>query len=91
MTLLLRCTFCFTNELLEQFGLTHLKVYTTSHNLKLWFPQYTPWQDIKEHPVVIYMKGYPEAPRCGFSALAVKVLQQYGMLSLSSDFLKCNQ
>jgi len=23
------------------------------------------------------MKGVPDAPRCGFSALAVKVLQQY--------------
>uniref|UniRef100_A0A453EB20 Glutaredoxin domain-containing protein n=1 Tax=Aegilops tauschii subsp. strangulata TaxID=200361 RepID=A0A453EB20_AEGTS len=29
-------------------------------------------QDIKENPVIIFMKGYPEAPRCGFSALAVK-------------------
>jgi glutaredoxin-related protein len=28
------------------------------------------------------MKGYPDAPRCGFSALAVKVLQQYGILYL---------
>ncbi|KQK02955.2 hypothetical protein BRADI_2g04637v3 [Brachypodium distachyon] len=33
-------------------------------------------QDIKENPVLICMKGYPDAPRCGFSALAVKVLQQ---------------
>lgn len=29
---------------------------------------------------MIYMKGLPDAPRCGFSALAVKVLQQYGTL-----------
>ncbi|KAL5657999.1 hypothetical protein ACJX0J_031162, partial [Zea mays] len=28
--------------------------------------------DVKEHPVVIYTKGYPDAPRCRFSALAVK-------------------
>ena len=33
---------------------------------------------------MIYMKGYPEAPRCGFSALAVKVLQQYGKLYLGT-------
>jgi glutaredoxin-related protein len=31
------------------------------------------------------MKGYPDAPRCGFSALAVKVLQQYGKLYLSTS------
>lgn len=36
-------------------------------------------QDVKENPVMIYMKGIPEAPQCGFSALAVKVLQQYGV------------
>ncbi|OVA20097.1 Glutaredoxin [Macleaya cordata] len=34
-------------------------------------------QDIKENPVMIYMKGVPESPRCGFSSLAVRVLQEY--------------
>lgn len=34
-------------------------------------------RDVEKNPVVIYMKGIPEAPRCGFSALAVKILQQY--------------
>lgn len=34
-------------------------------------------QDVKEHPIVIYMKGYPDLPQCGFSALAVRVLKQY--------------
>lgn len=34
-------------------------------------------QDVEKNPVVVYMKGIPEAPRCGFSALAVKILQQY--------------
>ncbi|XP_018432975.1 monothiol glutaredoxin-S15, mitochondrial isoform X1 [Raphanus sativus] len=33
--------------------------------------------DVKENPVMIYMKGVPEAPQCGFSSLAVRVLQQY--------------
>ncbi|KAK1298205.1 hypothetical protein QJS10_CPB14g01097 [Acorus calamus] len=28
---------------------------------------------------MIYMKGIPEAPRCGFSALAVRVLNEYGV------------
>lgn len=27
---------------------------------------------------MVYMKGVPDAPQCGFSALAVKVLQHYG-------------
>ncbi|KAL0010591.1 hypothetical protein SO802_005699 [Lithocarpus litseifolius] len=28
--------------------------------------------DVKENPVMIYMKGVPEFPQCGFSSLAVK-------------------
>ncbi|MQM18808.1 hypothetical protein Taro_051801, partial [Colocasia esculenta] len=35
-------------------------------------------KDVKENPVMIYMKGVPDAPRCGFSALAVRVLKEYG-------------
>ncbi|XP_021740200.1 monothiol glutaredoxin-S15, mitochondrial-like [Chenopodium quinoa] len=34
-------------------------------------------QDVKENPVMIYMKGNPEMPRCGFSSLAVRVLKEY--------------
>lgn len=34
-------------------------------------------QDIKENPVMIYMKGVPDLPRCGFSSLAVRVLKEY--------------
>ncbi|XP_059643287.1 monothiol glutaredoxin-S15, mitochondrial [Cornus florida] len=34
-------------------------------------------QDIKDNPVMIYMKGVPELPRCGFSSLAVRVLKEY--------------
>ncbi|XP_066349096.1 monothiol glutaredoxin-S1, mitochondrial-like [Miscanthus floridulus] len=44
-------------------------------------------QDIKENPVLIYMKGFPESPMCGFSALAVKVLQQYGVPICGRDIL----
>ncbi|XP_066348668.1 monothiol glutaredoxin-S1, mitochondrial-like [Miscanthus floridulus] len=29
--------------------------------------------------ILIYVKGYPEASRCGVNALAVRVLQQYGL------------
>jgi len=31
---------------------------------------------VKENPVVIYMKGVPEMPRCGFSSLAVRILKE---------------
>ncbi|KAL8167060.1 hypothetical protein V2J09_008559 [Rumex salicifolius] len=36
-------------------------------------------QDVKENPVMIYMKGVPEYPRCGFSSLAVRVLKEYNV------------
>ncbi|ERN14251.1 hypothetical protein AMTR_s00033p00147490 [Amborella trichopoda] len=39
--------------------------------------------DVKGNHIMIYMKGVPEAPRCGFSALAVRVLQEYVILSAS--------
>ncbi|KAI4355713.1 hypothetical protein L6164_004460 [Bauhinia variegata] len=34
-------------------------------------------QDVKDNPVMIYMKGVPDFPQCGFSLLAVNVLKQY--------------
>uniref|UniRef100_A0A803QKX3 Glutaredoxin domain-containing protein n=1 Tax=Cannabis sativa TaxID=3483 RepID=A0A803QKX3_CANSA len=34
-------------------------------------------QDIKENPVMVYMKGVPDLPQCGFSSLAVRVLSLY--------------
>ncbi|OMP00147.1 Glutaredoxin [Corchorus olitorius] len=34
-------------------------------------------QDVKENPVMIYMKGVPDFPQCGFSSLAVRVLKHY--------------
>ncbi|XP_041019444.1 monothiol glutaredoxin-S15, mitochondrial isoform X2 [Juglans microcarpa x Juglans regia] len=36
-------------------------------------------QDVKENPVMIYMKGVPEFPQCGFSSLAIRVLKQYNV------------
>ncbi|CDO98117.1 unnamed protein product [Coffea canephora] len=36
-------------------------------------------QDVNENPVMIYMKGVPDLPRCGFSSLAVRVLQEYSV------------
>lgn len=39
---------------------------------------------MKENPVMLYMKGVPEAPQCGFSSLAVRVLQQYSKFLMST-------
>ena len=40
-------------------------------------------QRIKDHltgnPVVLYMKGTPQMPQCGFSAMAIQVLQACGV------------
>jgi len=35
-------------------------------------------EEIRSHPVVIYMKGNALFPRCGFSAAALQLLQQHG-------------
>jgi monothiol glutaredoxin len=34
--------------------------------------------DVKSNPVVLYMKGTPQTPECGFSRAVVQVLEQYG-------------
>jgi len=34
---------------------------------------------IHNNPVLIYMKGTPEIPMCGFSSRAVAILQTYGI------------
>ena len=36
-------------------------------------------QQVENHPVVIYMKGTPEAPRCGFSHRAAEALTTTGL------------
>jgi monothiol glutaredoxin len=35
-------------------------------------------QQVTTHPVVVYMKGTPAAPRCGFSANAINILNALG-------------
>jgi monothiol glutaredoxin len=37
---------------------------------------------VTRHPVVLYMKGTPQFPQCGFSALAIQVLQASGVKEL---------
>ena len=36
-------------------------------------------EQVTTHPVVLYMKGSPAMPRCGFSATAVQILQACGV------------
>ena len=36
-------------------------------------------KDIKENKVMIYMKGTPESPQCGFSAQAINILKSYNV------------
>ena len=44
-------------------------------------------QEIRENKVVLYMKGTPAFPMCGFSAAAVKVLKEVGVSFKAVDVL----
>jgi monothiol glutaredoxin len=43
---------------------------------------------IKDHDVVLFMKGTPEQPRCGFSSLVVQVLDHMGVEYVGVDVLQ---
>ena len=36
-------------------------------------------EQVENHPIVIYMKGTPQLPQCGFSSRAVQALQACGV------------
>jgi monothiol glutaredoxin len=36
-------------------------------------------EQVAGNPVVLYMKGTPQMPQCGFSAMAIQVLQACGV------------
>jgi monothiol glutaredoxin len=42
---------------------------------------------ISENPVILFMKGTPEAPACGFSARTVAILQSLGRPFAAVDIL----
>ncbi len=44
-------------------------------------------EDVNAHPVVLYMKGTPVFPQCGFSAQIVQVLSLLGVKFKSFDIL----
>lgn len=41
-------------------------------------------QQIQENPVVLYMKGTPDFPQCGFSGRVVQILEQCGVKKFAS-------
>lgn len=45
-------------------------------------------QEIADNKVIVYMKGTPNFPMCGFSAAAVEVLKQYGYPFAHVDVLE---
>ena len=45
-------------------------------------------QQIAENPVILYMKGTPQFPQCGFSSRAVAILEHLGVAYESVDVLQ---
>src|ERR1700761_1950671 len=43
---------------------------------------------VGEHPVVLFMKGVPDQPRCGFSATVVQILDHVGANFVGVDVLQ---
>ena len=43
---------------------------------------------LTENPVVLFMKGVPEQPRCGFSQLVVQILDHLGVDFVGVDVLQ---
>ena len=41
-------------------------------------------EQVKGHPVVLYMKGTPQFPQCGFSQRACKLLRESGVTKFFS-------
>jgi len=45
-------------------------------------------QVVKEHPVLLFMKGSPQSPKCGFSASVVHILNDLECEFASADILE---
>jgi len=45
-------------------------------------------QTLQSNPVVLFMKGTPDAPRCGFSSMVVQVLDHLGVEFAGVDVLQ---
>jgi monothiol glutaredoxin len=44
-------------------------------------------EDVKNNPVLLYMKGSPVFPQCGFSSVAVQILTHLGVQFEARDVL----
>ncbi|MDD5297561.1 MAG: Grx4 family monothiol glutaredoxin [Rhodocyclaceae bacterium] len=45
-------------------------------------------EQVTTHPVVLYMKGTPQFPQCGFSATAAQILKVCGVKPFSVNILE---
>ena len=45
-------------------------------------------ETVADHPVVLFMKGVPEEPRCGFSAVVVQILNHLNVDFVGVDVLQ---
>ena len=45
-------------------------------------------KSVTDNPVVLFMKGEPEQPRCGFSAVSVQILDHLGVDFVGVDVLQ---
>ena len=45
-------------------------------------------EDVSKNKVIVYMKGTPEAPMCGFSAQVVSILQSYSVPFAARNILE---
>jgi monothiol glutaredoxin len=43
---------------------------------------------VADHAVVLFMKGVPDQPRCGFSAVTVQILDHLGVEFIGVDVLQ---
>ncbi|HEX2801075.1 MAG TPA: Grx4 family monothiol glutaredoxin [Phenylobacterium sp.] len=46
---------------------------------------------VTDHPVVLFMKGVPEQPQCGFSGLVVQILDHLGADFVGVNVLQSDQ
>ena len=47
--------------------------------------------DLKKNKIVLYMKGSPEAPQCGFSAQAIGILKEHETGIRTNELLRKHQ
>ena len=48
-------------------------------------------QTVAANPVVLFMKGEPDQPRCGFSAVCVQILDHLGVDFVGVDVLQSDE